>query len=144
MREPHTCVATVVGTNDSTGAGIFEFDARVLILRGEKLNVWVGEDHFVTDTEGDIQRGQFLLVKRPESGAIARIVEPNADDAPEGGNHVKLELEIQWDTTNVDTEPVVEYWSRDELEAKLTGRDDTPPGRELGEAFVWYVRPTNR
>lgn len=144
MREPHTCVATVVGTGDTTGAGIFEFDAAVLILRGERLNVWVGEDHYVTDPEGSIQRGQFLLVKRPESGAIARIVEPNADDGPDEVNHAKLELEIQWDTANVDTESTVEYWRRDELEAKITGLEGTPSGRTVGEASVWYIRPTNR
>ena len=144
MRGSHTYFATVVGTDDATGYGIFEFDASVVILRGERLNIWVGGDHYVSDPEGCIQRGQFLLVETPESGAVARIVEPNAPDAPDDGRPVKLELEIRWDTTSVDTVPAVEYWSRTDLETEIREGDDTLSARELDDSFARYIRPTNR
>lgn len=141
MREPETCVATVVGRNETTSHGVFEFEAVVTILQGEELNVWVGEDHYVTDPEGRVQRGQFVIVKRPDSGAIVRIVEPNAPDAPDEDHPVKLECEVRWDADGVDTEPVVEHWRRTALEADEATR--AASSRAPGDSLVTYIRPTN-
>lgn len=140
MREPDTCVATVVGTNDTASHGIFEFEAVVTILQGEALNIWVGENHYVIDPEGDIQRGQFVLLKAPDSGAIARIVEPNATDAPDEDHAVKVEREVRWDRSGVDTEPTVEHWSRTDLEE---GDPDATVTPWDSSTVVRYIRPTS-
>lgn len=138
MKEPHTFSAQVVGENDAMGVGIFEFDASVVTLLGEELNIWVGEEHFILDPEGSIQRGQFIYVKEPASGSIARIVEANSPSAPDAERPVKLEHEFRWDSNGLDIDTVVEYWSREEVEAggptRLTDEDTA----------VMYIRPTSR
>ncbi|KAB1191170.1 MULTISPECIES: hypothetical protein [Haloferax] len=140
MREPDTCAAIVVGESLTEGVGIFEFDAEVVILQGEELNIWVGEEHFISDPEGSVQRGQFLLVTQSSTGSIARIVEVNSPSKPDGDHPIELEHEFRWDAEGVTTEPVVEFCSQDDVKAE----EDSQIQLSERAKVVRYVRPTNR
>ncbi|WP_416841570.1 hypothetical protein [Haloferax sp. DFSO52] len=140
MREPHTCSAIVVGESHTSGVGIFEFDAAVVILQGEELNIWVGEEHFILDLEGCVQRGQFILVMQQSGGSIARIVETNSPSAPDQTHPVEIEHEFRWGDDGIDTKPVVEYWRRDDIDAVESG----PIRLSEGDTVIKYIRPTRR
>ncbi|KAB1185036.1 MULTISPECIES: hypothetical protein [Haloferax] len=148
MHRPRTFSVTVVGENDTTGGGVFEFDASVLLLRSEHLSLWVGDDHFVVDPEGDVQRGQYVLVERPSSGCVARIVEVDSGDAPDSEHRIEVECCCRWDATHVETDPTIEYWTQDMVEAgsrksERRTRSGHRESEKEGET-VTFVRPTMR
>ncbi|KTG27036.1 hypothetical protein [Haloferax profundi] len=139
MHEFQPVSLTVVGESGDTGGGVFEFEASVVLLRGDTLNLWVGDEHFVADSEGGIQRGQYVLVTTPTTGSIARIVETSAPASPDPRRPIEVELEYRWNAETFVTEPTVEFWTRDEL--AVTGPHESHTGGD--ERVVTFVRPTS-
>ncbi|WP_396613452.1 hypothetical protein ACH9L7_17655 (plasmid) [Haloferax sp. S1W] len=132
-----TFSTTVVGTSESAGSGVFDFETSVLIRRSKHLHVWVFDDHFVDDPEGCVQKGQYVLVTTSVTGVVALVTDTAATDAPDPNRRVKVEARCWWDDDGVETDPTTDYWSK----AALEGREDWSPE---GDATVEFIRPTKR
>ncbi|SEL37540.1 hypothetical protein [Haloferax larsenii] len=137
MVERPTFSTTVVGSSESTGTGVFDFETSVLLRRSRRLHLWVYDHHFVSDAEGCVQTGQYLLVTTPSSGIVALVTNAAASDAPTPRTRVKVEYRYSWDAAGVSTERTVDYWSKESIESRsVVSLDD--------DATVEYIRPTKK
>ena len=89
-------------------------ESEFLLVRDQPLQLWANGRHFIEDSDGSIEEGQFMCMVDPVV-TVWRIIDPGKSDAGDDEQSVTLRHQFTWSNGEIDWDEYTEPMSRSEL-----------------------------
>ena len=89
-------------------------ETEFLLVRDQPLQLWANGRHFIEDSDGSIEEGQFVCMIGPVV-TVWRIIDPGRSDVRDDEQTVTLRHRFTWSNGEIDQSEYTEPMNRSEL-----------------------------